>query len=304
MQAGQRNTLTASLGELASLDALPGEIEAPEASIELEPLPSLELPADRRVTTARELAASAVATDGAADGAPAGTHHVTGAAGCASALVVRALAHRTKRRVVAVTADIDAARALAADVSFLLGERDADDAEEDGAFGKVLLFTPNEASPYAEISPDRRGAETRLATLFHLAVELPWTVLVCPVAALSRKVIPRDEVLEHAELIVAEQEIDRDKLTARLAQMGYVRSPLVEDPGTFAVRGALLDVWSPSTEAPVRVEFYGDMVMSLKAFDPENQRTLREVRDAWISPAREAILTPAAVERARERVRA
>src|SRR6201999_2916409 len=113
----------------------------------------------------------------------------------------------------------------------LFGERDADDAEAAGSdtFGKVLLYLPNEASPYADVNPDRKGAQMRLATLFHLAVELPWAVLVCPVAALARKVVPRDDVLEHAELIVAEQEIDRDKLTARLAQMGYVRSPLVED---------------------------------------------------------------------------
>ncbi len=264
------------------------------------PLPLLQIsPTDRRVTTAREIAASVAAS-------PPGTLHVAGVTGSAAALVVRALARKTRRRVVAVTADIDAARALAADISFLLGERDADDADEAGvdAFGKVLLFLPNEASPYADVNPDRRGAELRLATLFHLAVELPWTVLVCPVAALSRKVVPRDEVLEHAELVVVDQEIDRDKLTARLAQMGYVRSPVVEDPGTFAVRGALLDVWPPSAEAPVRIEFYGDMVLGLKTFDPEDQRTLKETRDVWISPAREAILTPAAVERARDRVRA
>ncbi len=105
----------------------------------------------------------------------------------------------------------------------------------------------------------------RLATLFHLAVDLPWSILVAPIAALSRKVVPKDEVVEHAELVIAEHEIDRDKLVARLGQCGYVRSPLVEDQGTFAVRGSLLDVWTPTAELPVRIEFYGDLVMSLKA---------------------------------------
>jgi transcription-repair coupling factor (superfamily II helicase) len=299
MPAATSAPLTAKLSELADLDEILAEPGEPEAPADLEPLPSFDLPTDRRVVDTRTLAASLVA-------ARAGVTHVTGVAGAASGLCVRALAQKTRRRIVAVTADVDAARALAADVSFLLGERDADDAEAAGAdvFGKVLLFLPNEASPYADVNPDRRGAEKRLATLFHLAVDLPWTVLVCPVAALSRKVVPRDEMLEHAELVVAEQELDRDALTTRLARMGYVRSPLVEDPGTFAVRGALLDVWAPSAEAPVRVELYGDLVMSLKAFDPETQRTLRDVREVWISPAREAILTPAAVERARGRVRA
>jgi transcription-repair coupling factor (superfamily II helicase) len=299
-RAGSPGPLQASLAELAGVSELAlddDETTSPPAP--LDPLPSFELPTDRRVTTARALA-SAIAA------APPGTHHVTGVAGGAPGLVVRALARQTKRKIIALTADTDAARALAADVSFLLGDRDADDAEAGGAdtFGQVLLFVPNEASPYADVNPDRRGAQTRLATLFHLAVDLPWSVLVCPIAALSRKVVPRDEVLEHAELIVAEQEIDRDKLTARLAESGYVRSPLVEDPGSFAVRGALLDVWTPCAELPVRIEFYGDLVMSIKAFDPEDQRTVRETRDVWISPAREAILTKQNVERARERVRA
>ena len=79
-------------------------------------------------------------------------------------------------------------------------------------------------------------------------------------------------------MIVEGQEIDRDKLTARLGQMCYVRAPLVEDPGTFAVRGALLDLWTPTAESPALVELYGDLVMSIKAFDPEDQRTSRDLR--------------------------
>jgi transcription-repair coupling factor (superfamily II helicase) len=296
-------SLTASLGELAGdldLDALAHD-DAPASSPgDLEPLPSLDLPADRRVVTSRDLAAALAAAN-------PGTVHVTGVAGSAGALVLRRLlAAAPARRIVAVTADVDSARALAADISFLLGDRDADDAEAEGAttFGQVLLFLPNEASPYADVNPDRRGAQTRLATLFHLGMDLPWSVLVCPVAALSRKVVPRDDVVEHAELVLAEQEMDRDALAARLGQSGYVRSPLVEDPGTFAVRGSLLDVWAPSAELPVRVEFYGDLILSLKTFNPDDQRTLKEIKEVWLAPAREAILTPDNVERARQRVRA
>jgi transcription-repair coupling factor (superfamily II helicase) len=191
-------------------------------------------------------------------------------------------------------------------VSFLLGARDADDAEAAGAttFGEVLLYVPNEASPYADVNPDRRGAESRLATLFHIGMDLPWTVVAMPIAALARKVVARDEVVDHAELLITEQEIDRGALAARLAAAGYVRSPLVEDPGSFAVRGALLDVWAPCAELPVRVEFYGDLIVSIKVFDPDEQRTIRDVKEAWLSPAREAILSVKNTDRARERVRA
>ena len=255
--------LTASLGELAGtedfdLDSLAGSDEGDEQARDLEPLPSFELPTDRRVITAAQLAAATAATR-------SGTTHVTGVAGGAPALVVRALAATGSRKIVALTPDAETARALAADISFLLGVANADDAEAAGGstLGRVLLYLPTEASPYADVNPDRRGTQTRLATLFHVAMDLPWDVLVCPVTALARKVVPRDEVVEHAELVVAEQEIDRDKLTARLSMAGYIRSPLVEDPGSFAIRGALLDVWAPCAEVPVRIEFYGDLVMSI-----------------------------------------
>ncbi|MFO0761071.1 MAG: transcription-repair coupling factor, partial [Byssovorax sp.] len=291
-------SLTASLAELAGPLAAPSPVDPSARATALDPLPSLDLPTDRPIATLAAVAAPlADKTSGAV--------HLTGAAGSAAALLVRSLCRRTRRHVVAVTADIDSARALAADISFLLGAADADDAEAEGAgFGQVLLYLPNEASPYADINPDRRGAETRLATLFHLGMGLPFRVLVCPIAALSRKVVPQDQVLGHAEQVQVEQIIDRDRLAARLAAAGYVRAPLVEDPGTFAVRGALIDVWPPSAEAPVRIELYEEMVSSIKLFDPEGQRTLKSVSEVWLSPAREAILTPDNVDRARDRVRA
>jgi len=288
--------LHASLGEIAGIDAL--ELDRPEETSLREPLPSFELPLDRPLTTTRDLAKS-VAGNGAR------TAHVVSVSGGATALVLRALAKATRRKIVAVTADLESARALFADASFLLAGKDADEPDAgQTTLGDVLLFPPSDASPYADVSPDRRAAEARLAALFHLAVDLPWRALVCPIAALARKVVPQDEVLEHAELIAAEQEIDRDALIKRLAQAGYVRSPLVEDPGTFAVRGALLDVWPPNASLPARIELYGDLVMGIKSFDPEAQKTIAEIKEVWLPQAREAVLTPENEARAKERVRA
>jgi transcription-repair coupling factor (superfamily II helicase) len=291
----ESGSLTASLGEWVGDLTLPEEDRRADED-ELDPLPPLDLPEDRPILTARELSARA---------GQGGVIHATGAAPGATALIVRSLVAGSKKRVIAITSDVETARALAADVSFLLGAHDADDAEAGATtLGSVLLFVPNEASPYADVNPDRRAAQARLATLFHVAMGLPWSVLVCPIAALARKVVPRDEIVDHAELLVVDQDTDREKLTARLAASGYVRSPLVEDPGTFAVRGALLDVWPPLAETPVRVELLGDGILAMKTFEPEGQRTLREVREVWLPPVREAILTPENVERARERVRA
>lgn len=288
--------LHATFAEISGLESL--ELPRPAApAIPEEILPSYELPSDRTVITARDLATATLAS--------AGPHHVVSCVGSAPALVLRALTKATKRKIIAITSDTDAARALFADASFLLAGKDADEPDAgQTTLGDVLFFPPNEASPYADVAPDRRSAEARIAALFHLAVELPWRVLVCPIQALVRKIVPRDEVLEHAELVVTEQELDRDALIKRVSAAGYVRSPIVEDPGTFAVRGALLDVWPPNAGFPARIEFYGDLVMSVKSFDPESQKTLTEIKEVWLPQAREAVLTPQNLERAKERVRA
>jgi transcription-repair coupling factor (superfamily II helicase) len=260
----------------------------------LDIIASFELPSDRRIVTAREVAAW-MATLAAG---PGSTLHVAGVAGAMPALVARALALGRTNPVVCVTTDLDSARRLVDDLHFVWGNRASDTAQ-----GDVLLFAPPDSSPYADVNPDRRGAMARLVTLFQLTHRLPWRFLVVPAAGLTRKVVPRAVVERHSDLLVTGQEIDRDELIGHLAAAGYLRVPLVEDPGTFAVRGAVVDLWPASSEHPVRLELYGDLILSLRSFDPSLQRTLGESKELWLPPAREAILTPEAVERAREVVR-
>ena len=265
-------------------------------STHLDTIASFELPADRRVITTREIGGDVAAL---VEKGSHGPLHVAGVAGSMPALVARAIALSQTRPIVCVTADIDSARRLSDDLQFVWGQRAAE-----AAAGDVLLFTPSEASPYADVNPDRRGAMARLVTLFHLAHKLPFRFLVVPAAGLARKVVPRKIVEQHSDLLLADQEIDRDGLIARLAAAGYLRAPLVEDPGTFAVRGSVMDIWPASSEHPARLELYGDSVISLRTFDPAEQRTRGNLKELWLPPAREAILTPQAVERAREVVRA
>jgi len=272
----------------------------------LSPLPAVDIPLDRRLLRVRDIAEQAKALG------PSGLLHVTGAAGSMPALVARATTLATERPIVLVTEDLESARRLGDDLAFFWGSR----ADEDTAQGEVLVFSANEASPYADVNPDRRAAMARLMTLFHLAHGLPWRFLVVPASALARKVVPRSIVSEHSDLIVAEQEIDRDALIDRLTATGYLRVPVVEDPGTFAVRGSVVDIWPPSADLPVRMELYGDLVLSLRLFDPAAQRSIgsedapadksaknKELTEVWLPPAREAILTEQAKERAREVVR-
>ncbi len=222
-------------------------------------------------------------------------------AGAMGLLLARA-ARIGARPLLVVTEDLDSARRIAGDVGFFLGQGIDEDAAEDGR-GEVLVLPAPETSPYVDVAPDRRIVMGRLATLFHVSQGLPWKVLVAPAAALVRKLVPREALGPRSDLVQAEEMVDRDKLLAGLVEGGYLRVPVVEDPGTFAARGAVLDVWPPSSKWPARIELEEDLCLSIKLFDPDGQRTLRATRELFIHPVRDALIGPTERGRARDRVR-
>jgi transcription-repair coupling factor (superfamily II helicase) len=287
--SGLTSTIAEQVGPTAGALELP-----PEA---LEPLPPLLPPEGVSASRLRDVTGRAIALR-------SGKLDVAGVRGCAGAAVVASIS-RAGHRAVFVTDDLESARRVAQDLGFLARDSAGYGEDEEGGRGGVLVFAANESSPYAEVSPDRGAAMSRAATLFHLAHGLPWQVLVLPAPALVRKVVPRRELQKRADRIVAESEIDRDALLHSLSEAGYLRVPVVEDPGSFAVRGALIDVWPPASEGPVRIELYGELVLSMKAFDPIDQKTIQaapELAELWLPPAREVILDPRTVARARSRV--
>ncbi|HEY2365671.1 MAG TPA: transcription-repair coupling factor, partial [Polyangiaceae bacterium] len=253
---------------------------------DLDPLEPVLPPAGVRAARVAEVSA-AVAASGV------GRVDVAGLRGCATAAVSAAVAS-SGRRIVLVANDGDGARRLAEDLAYFTKE-------------EVLVLADDETSPYAQVNPDRRAAMARMATLSRLASTSgadTSRVLVTTATGLARKVVPRSIVRAHTHRIVAEDGLDRDWLIARLAETGYIRVPLVEDPGSFAVRGALLDVWPPNTSEPVRVELYGDLVVSIKPFDAMDQKTRKDssLAEVLIAPVREAILSREHVARARDRI--
>ncbi|MEM7605650.1 MAG: CarD family transcriptional regulator, partial [Myxococcota bacterium] len=167
----------------------------------------------------------------------------------------------------------------------------------------VLEFPALDVSPYLAVAPDRRAAMDRLAALFHLQSGLPWSFLVAPMAAVLRRVMPRAAVARTSRLVEFGGELDRDELIEMLAAGGYLRTPVAEDPGTFAVRGGIVDVYAPSERYPARIELDFDAVESIKLFDPDDQRTIEEVERIFLHPARDTLLGPdraAALQRVRD----
>lgn len=215
------------------------------------------------------------------------TVDVAGLAGAARGLVLREILKEGLGPIVAIAVDEDAADALETDLSFFLvgsGSRADHPA--------ILRFQNDPLLPYDEFSPDRVLELSRLRTLFLLSQrglgKAP-AVLITTARGLLRRVLPRAVMDASAELLGRGVTIDRDELAAKLIRLGYARVPLVEDPGTFAVRGGVIDIYSPVYERPARLELFGDEVESLRLFDAESQRTISDLVELYLSPAREIL---------------
>ena len=219
-----------------------------------------------------------------------GWQHVGRVAGCGGALVARALLEVAPRPLLYVVADGEQARRAQADLSHLLGE-------------PVVTLLGAESNPYAQVQSDRRAAMTRLGVLSQLVTGSAGRVCVVDARGLVRKVPPRETLRLSTVTIEAEAEVDPTVLAEQLARSGYLRVPVVEDPGSFAIRGSLIDVWGSDAPLPARVELFGDWVLHIKYFDPETQRSEQEIQRVCLPPAREVVLLPTAAERAREVLR-
>jgi transcription-repair coupling factor (superfamily II helicase) len=220
---------------------------------------------------------------------------VTGLVGAARGRLVAELlapGQGRTRAVLAIAADEEEADLLARDVGFFVGA-DA-----------VLRIPADAVLPYDDLSPDRGVELERLSALARLRLAPERTpVVVVSARGLARRQVPPRLLEEGSDLLGRGLEIAREALAAKLVQLGFTRVPLVEDPGTFAIRGGIVDLWSPADPAPVRLEFFGDEIESCRAFDPQSQRSEGDVAEVLLCPAREALFTPAGKESAKGTVR-
>ena len=230
-----------------------------------------------------------------ADGQPVDVTGLPGASRAWLAQQLLAPGPARARCVLAVASDEEEADRLARDLVFFLGE------------AAVLRVPADAVLPYDDLSPDRGVEMERLSALARLHLD-PASIqaVVVSVRGLCRRQVPRPVFEAGSDLLAAGLTIDRELLATRLTSLGYARVPLVEDPGSFAVRGGILDLWSPAEAGPARLEFFGDEVESVRAFDPQSQRSAAggEAVTVLTCPAREALFTEAGKAAAREAVRA
>jgi len=202
-------------------------------------------------------------------------------------LVAAALAVALDAPLLAVTPGPHEAEALAADLVAYLGP------------GSVAHLPAWEALPYEGISPAPEVAARRASALERLrAAEGPF-VLVAPALAAMQGVIPTLGTI--ASLVLeAGRDLPPDALAAALTDMGYTRAGVVEHRGEFAVRGGVVDVFPGTARRPVRLEYWGDEIESLRAFVPSTQLSTEKVTRVDVPPVRELIPDDALRARAAE----
>ncbi len=209
--------------------------------------------------------------------------------------LTRALAREAENRAVVlvhVARDSQRASAFAEALSFA-----APDIE-------TLDFPPWDCQPYDRVSPNASIAARRMIVLSRLArsrssEERP-RILSTTIKALLQRVAPLQRIAGDTFSAAPGNAVDMDALTQWLETNGFTRASTVRDAGEYAVRGGILDLFAPGMAQPVRLDFFGDTLETIRAFDPESQRTIGPLRGLDLVPMSEVQLTTEAMRRFRQ----
>jgi transcription-repair coupling factor (superfamily II helicase) len=224
--------------------------------------------------------------EGALAALRSGGNHISisGLHDVAKALVAAYVAHELRRPAFFVTESNRRAEALAETVRFFSGIFP-------GALGGVTTLPAFDTLPWQSQSPHPDILERRAATLFRLA-DGQISLVIAPVTAALWRYQDPYVYLSLARTLARDTEVPLDDLLLHLGSVGYTRTEMVELPGQFAVRGGIIDVFSPESQRPVRIELLGDTVESVREFDPRTQRSIAPVVRTTLLPLTEWSVPP------------
>ncbi len=214
----------------------------------------------------------------------AGRRRVSGLTATARALYLPLMARAAKQPVIVIVADNKAAEAL--EPLLKAG------CELTGAIdpARVVRFPAHDVLPFENLSPHPDVQEQRAAALWKLATGAV-DILISPVESAAMRLFDLEYYAGLAVTLKRGEEVDIEVLTEHLASVGYTPMDLVEMPGQFTRRGGILDVYSPEADRPVRIEFFGDEIETIRKFDPETQRSQSGLDEAQLLPLTETPVT-------------
>jgi len=155
---------------------------------------------------------------------------------------------------------------------------------------EVLRLPAHDVLPFENLSPHAEIQEARAATLWKIATGQA-KLVIAPLEAACMRLFPRDFYAGLALEIKRGEEYDTEMLLAHLLTVGYTRVDVVEMPGQVTLRGGIVDVFSPESDRPVRIDFFGDEVETMRKFDPDTQRSSTPVDEATLLPLTETPIT-------------
>lgn len=168
----------------------------------------------------------------------------------------------------------------------------------------VLVFPGWDCLPYDRVSPNADISAARMATLAALVHDMPSQfVLLTTLNAATQRVPARSILRAAAFKATVGDRIDEAALRQFLVRMGFTQSPTVMEPGDYAIRGGIIDIFPPGESGPVRLDLFGDVLDGARRFDPATQRTTEKLSIVELAPVSEIILDEAAITRFRQNYR-
>jgi transcription-repair coupling factor (superfamily II helicase) len=209
-----------------------------------------------------------------------GRVRVSGLSPTAKALLLVLLRRHADRPLIVVVSDN---RAVEDFVPVLRGFCELTSAYDPEA---VVALPARDVLPFQNLSPHPELQEERATALWKIATGKA-SIVVSPVAATAILQRSAEYYSDLARILRRGESFDVDNLLAHLNTVGYTAADVVEMPGEYALRGGILDVYSPEAERPVRIEFFGDEVESIRRFDPTSQRSSNPMDEALLLPLTE-----------------
>src|SRR3990172_2278562 len=213
------------------------------------------------------------------------------------AFFIARLYQTISRPITIITAGQDEAEGLLSDINIFLNLNSS----IFNLQSSIYYFPPWEILPYEPISPHKDISGERLKVLSSIMESDGSFILLAPVESIIQRLIPKEVLRETILRFSVKDSLERDIISEYLIIGGYKSSDIVEDKGEFSIRGGILDVYPPDSDNPFRIEFMGDEIESIREFDSATQRSIKDVKEIKIVPARELIITEDRIQKSEAR---
>src|SRR6267142_2387852 len=207
---------------------------------------------------------------------------VSGLSGSGRALFIAGLWQSLRRPLIVVTPQDRGVEALATDLSYFHSELNS------SAANRVCPFPAWETDPYAGLTPHADVQQARATTLWRMRNKQV-DIVVASIRSLGARLPSPSQFDTYSLHVSVGDDLSQDLMMEHLSGAGYLRQEPVGGPGEFSIRGGIVDVFSPLMRNPVRIEFFGDSVDSIREFDLDDQRSRGPVQHIDILPMQDVV---------------